>query len=267
LGRELAAWRRGRRTPRLLKSERKDDRAGSAGGKAVWSLALRALGAHAADTALDETCPHAPVDPAGIRLRDDERPQRAGGALEHRRVALERLHRDLKTERSERIADALEAGTSVSGLLQAGCGSEAASEILARFSERSFSGAGGNLPDQEADQLRQPPVGELDPVQLGRHAVHVCRTSGSRSAPPAATLRRHREESSLHEPIEATPRDVTVDAQRPRDLVRSKGIALAASVDENPAKLRIAGRCQAIERHSAKRYPPAGDVMEQRRIR
>jgi hypothetical protein len=228
---------------------------------------LHAAGAHAADTPLDETCPHAPVDPGGIRPRDDERPQGAGSALQDRRVALERLHGDLETERSKRVAYALEARTNVPGLLQTGCGTEAASEILARFSKRSLSRAGGNLPDQEADQLRQPPVGELDPLELGRDAVDVRRTSGSRSAPPAATLRRDREEPGLHQSIEAAACDVAVDAQHQRDLVRGKRTALAASVDQNPAKLRIAGRCQAIERHSGKRYPPASDVMEQRRIR
>jgi hypothetical protein len=233
----------------------------------VWSLTVRAFGAHAADTPLDETCPHAPVDPGRFGPRDDERPQRAGGALQDRRLALERLHGDLETERSERIAEALEAGTSVPGLLQAGCGTEAASEILARFSKRALSGAGGNPPDQEADQLRQPPVGELDPFQLGRDAVDVGRTSGSRSAPAAATLRRDREEAGLHESIEAAACDVAVDAEPERDLVRGKGIALAASVEKDPAKLRIAGRCQAIERHGRKSYPPARDVMEQRRIR
>jgi hypothetical protein len=228
---------------------------------------LHAVGPHAADSPLDETCPHAPVDPGGIRPRDDERPQRAGGALEGRRLALERLHGNLKAERSERIAHALETGTSVSGLLQAGCGTQAASEILARFSERSLSGAGWNLPDQEADQLGQPPVGELDPLELGRDAVDVGRTSGSGAAPGAATLRRDREEPGLHQSIEAAACDVAVDAQHQRGLVRGKRIASAASVDEKPAKLRIAGRCQAIERHSGKRYPPARDVMEQRRIR
>jgi hypothetical protein len=177
------------------------------------------------------------------------------------------LQRDLETERSERIAHALEAGTSVRGLLQARGGTEAASEVLARLSERSLSGAGRNLPDQEADQLRQPPVGELDPFQLRCDAVDIGRTSRSRAAPAAATLRRDREEPRLDESIEAAPSDVAVDAQHQRDLVRGKRIALAASVDENPAKLRIAGRCQAIERHSGKRYPPAGDLMEQRRIR
>lgn len=267
MGRELAAWRPGRGTPRLLKSEGKDDQAWSVGGKAVWSLALRTVGAHAADTPLDEACPHAPVDPGGIRPRDDKRPQGASGALQDRRVALERSQGDLETERSERIAHALEAGASVRGLLQARRGTEAASEVLARLSERSLSGAGGNLPDQEADQLRQPPVGELDPFELGRDAVDVGRTSGSRPAPAAATLRRDREETGLDQSIEAAPCHVAVDAEHQRDLVRGKRIALAASVDKNPAKLRIAGRCQAIERHGGKRYPPAGDVMEQRRIR
>jgi hypothetical protein len=233
----------------------------------VWSFTLRAVGAHAADTALDETCPHAPVDPGGIRPRDDERPQRAGGALQDRRVALERLHGGLKPERSERIAHALEAGTSVRGLLQAGGGTEAASEILARFSQRSRSGAGRNPSDQESDQLRQPPVGELHAFELGRDAVDVRGTSGSRPAPAAAALRGDREETGLDQSIEAAACDVAVDAQHQRSLVRGKRIASAASVEKDPAKLRIAGRCQAIERHSGKRYPPSGDVMEQRRIR
>jgi hypothetical protein len=36
-------------------------------------------------------------------------------------------------------------------------------------------------------------------------------------------------------------------------LVRNKPFASAARVEKNPAKLGVAGRCEAIERHSAER--------------
>jgi hypothetical protein len=160
------------------------------------------------------------------------------------------VHRGLKAERSERITYPLEAGTDVSRCLQAGCGTQAAPEIRARFSERSLSTAGGNLPDQEADQLREAAVGELDSLQLRRDAVDLGRAACSGSAPVAATLERDREKSGLGQPIEAAARDVAVNAEHERDLVRGKRIAPASRVEENPAKLGIAGRCETVERHS-----------------
>jgi hypothetical protein len=219
------------------------------------SLALRAVGAHAADAALDEASPHASVDSGGIRTLHDERPQRARRALQDRRVSLERLHRDLETERSERIADALEAGTNVSRLLQAGCGSQAASEVLARFSEGSLPAAGRNPADQKADELRQPPVGELDAFQLGRDTVDVCRTPGTGSTPTALTFGRDHEESGPRQSVEPVACDIAVNAERQRDFVRGKRIVPRARVEKDPAKLGIAGRCEAVERHSGEKLP------------
>jgi hypothetical protein len=44
-----------------------------------------------------------------------------------------------------------------------------------------------------------------------------------------------------------------MNAERGGRLVSTKPFASAACVDKNPAKLGIAGRCEAVERHSGKR--------------
>jgi len=44
-----------------------------------------------------------------------------------------------------------------------------------------------------------------------------------------------------------------MNAERRSRLVRNKRFPSAARVEENPAKLGIAGRCEAVERHSSER--------------
>ncbi len=183
------------------------------------------------------------VDAAGIRPLDDERPKRTGRRLQDRRVTLERLDRGLKTERPQRIADSLEAGTGVSRGLQTRCGAEAPPEILAGFPEHPLSTAGGNLPDQEADQLGEAAVGELNSLELRRDAVDLGGASGSGATATAETLEPDREESGLGQPFEAATRDVAVNAEYERDLIRGKRFAPTSRVEENPAKLGIASRC------------------------
>jgi hypothetical protein len=190
------------------------------------------------------------VNAAGIWPRYDERPERAGSALQDRGVALVRLDRGVKAERSECIAGSLEGGTDVARRLQAGSGTQAATKLLARFSEGFRPAAGRNLPDQKADQLRKPPVGELDSFELRRDAVDLGRASGSGSALPAQTLECHCEKSGGRQPIEAAAGDVAVNAENDRGLLRSKWLAPASRVEKYPAKLGVAGRCKAVERHS-----------------
>jgi hypothetical protein len=161
----------------------------------------------------------------------------------------------VKAERSERIAHSLEAVAYARRGLQGGCCGEAAPEILARFAQRLFSRAGGQLPDEEADQLGEPPVGELDALELGRDAVHLRRASGTGAAPAAWALERDGEESRFREPVETAPGDVAVNAECHCDVVRGQRLAPTARVEENPAKLGIAGRCEAVERHRAETLP------------
>jgi hypothetical protein len=190
------------------------------------------------------------VNAPGVWPRYDERPERAGSALEDRGVALVRLYRGVKAERSECTAGSLEAGTDVARRLQAGSGTQAATKLLARFSERFRPAAGRNLPDQKADQLRKPPVGELDSFELGRDAVDLGRASGSRSALPAQTLECHREKSGGRQPIKSVAGEVAVNAEKERGVVRGKWLAPASRVEKHPPKLGVAGRCKAVERHS-----------------
>src|SRR5215207_1031285 len=242
---------------RPLTAERKQNRARSVLGKATRSLAGDLVGAYPAHAALEKPRPHASVDPTRVWLLHDERPQWAGGGFKDGGLSGDRFHRDLEAERSERITDPLQAGSEVSRRLQLGCGSQAASKVLARFSDRSLSAAGGNLPDQQADQLREAPVGEFNAFQLRRDAIDLGRPSSARSAPAAATLQREGQESGLLQPIEATARDVAVDTERRGDIVRGERIAAAAREEQKPAKLGIAGRCEAIERHTLRTYPSA----------
>jgi hypothetical protein len=83
--------------------------------------------------------------------------------------------------------------------------------------------------------------------------VDLGRTPSSWSAPGTATLERNREESGLRQSIEPAARDVSMNAERHGRLVSNKPFASAACVEKNPAKMGIAGRCEAVERHSGKR--------------
>jgi hypothetical protein len=132
-----------------------------------------------------------------------------------------------------------------------------ASELLARFSEGFLSAAGGKLRDEKADQLYEPPFGEFDCFQFRGDAVDVGGAAGAGSTAAAPPLGRDREEAGLSEPVEAAARDVGVGAERERDLVRGERILLRPRVEKHPAKLGIAGRCQAVERHSGETLPAA----------
>ena len=235
---------------RAPSSEREKDRARSVLGEATRRLSFDAIGADTANTAFYEARPHSLVDPIRIWSTDDERTKRAGGALQDRGVAFERLYGGVKAQRPECIADALEAGADVARRLQAGSDTKVATELLARFSEGSRPAAGRNLPEEEADQLREPSVGELESFELGRDPVDLGRASGSRSALAAQTLECHRQKSGDRQPIEAAARDVAVNAQDERDLAHGKWIAPASRVEKHPAKLGVAGRCKAVERRS-----------------
>src|SRR5439155_16554093 len=55
----------------------------------------------------EEAAPHALVELAGFRRRDDQRTQRAGGRDEHGLTAVEGLDRGLEAERAQSVADAI----------------------------------------------------------------------------------------------------------------------------------------------------------------
>jgi hypothetical protein len=236
--------------PHTASSERDNDQARLPFGEATRRLAVDAVGADTADSALEQTRPHALVNTAGVGPCYYERPERAGSALQDRRVALERLHRGVKAERSECIADSREAGTDVARRLQAGSGTQAATKLLARFSESSGPAAGRNLPEEETDQLREPPIRELEPFELGRDPINLGRAAGSGSALASQTLECHGQKSGGLQPIEAAACDVAVNAEDERHLARGKWLAPASRVEKHPAKLGVAGRCKAVERRS-----------------
>jgi hypothetical protein len=235
-----------------LVAERQENLAGLIFRLAERRLATDAVGGETAHATLNETRPHASVDPARIRALDDERPERASGRRQFRPVTFDRDHAGLKAKRSERVTYPLQSGSKVSRRLQFGCGGELAAEVLAGFAQGLRPATGGNLPYQEADQLCQAPVRELDTFEFRCDAVDLGRPAGSGSAPAAASLARDREESCLNEPVETTAGDVEVHAEFDRRLGGGKRIAPAARVQEDPPKLRIAGRCKPIERHRGK---------------
>jgi hypothetical protein len=240
-----------------LKPEREQDRARRVAGQALRGLTFDAVGADAAHAALDQTRPHASVDAARLRPLHDERSQRAGGSLQDRRVALERPQRCLETEGCECGTHAFEACPDACRCFQPGRVRKTAPKLLARLSERLLSASSRKLPDQEADQVRQPPVGKLDPFQFGRDAIDLRRTSGAGPDPSTATLKCDCEKAGLRQAIQAAPCDVAMDAEGRRSLGGRKRIALGARVQKDAAELGIARRCEAIERHSRKSYPPA----------
>jgi hypothetical protein len=130
---------------------------------------------------------------------------------------------------------------------------EAAPKVHAGFTKRVLPAASGKLPDQEGDQVGEASLGELHGLELRSDVVNLGRTPGSRAAPGAATLERNGQESGLRQSIEPAARDVSMNAQRGGRLVSDKPFASAACVEKNPAKLGIAGRCEAVERHNGKR--------------
>jgi len=55
-----------------------------------------------------------------------------------------------------------------------------------------------------------------------------------------------------------------VHAELRRHLVRRNRIAPAARIKKHPAKLGIAGRCEAIERHSGEKLPASQRELARR---
>jgi hypothetical protein len=208
------------------------------------------------DATLDQTGPHAPVDASCTGTADDKGPERTGWGRQFRSIALERDDRNLKAEPAERITNSLESGRDVSGRLQSGRGGEPAAEFFACLAERLWPAASRNSLDQQADQFGQAPVGELDSVEFGRDAIDLGRTSGSRPSPSAGTLERDFQEACLGEPIEPAAGEVPVDLKFGRSVSGGERVAPASRVQEDPPKLRIAGRCKPIERHVQKPTRP-----------
>ena len=228
--------------------EREEHGAASLLGEALRRPALDTVGAHAANTAFHEARPHPVVNAVGFSALDDERSKRAGRAFEPRRGAVQRFQRGVKAERPERLAHSRQARTKVARRLQARCCSEAAAEILARFPERTRSGTRGNPAHEQTDQLREPPIRELHGLELGGDGVDVRRPSSSGAAAPASARARDSQEPGLGQAIEATPRDVPVDAEYDGDLLDRERLLPAARVEQDASKLRIAGRRKAVER-------------------
>jgi hypothetical protein len=218
---------------------------------------VNAIGADATHATFDEARPHAAVDCAGIRTADDERPERTGGRRELGLVAVERDDRSLKAEPAECLTDVLEPCSDVCRPLQASGGGERAAELLTRLAERLRSTSRRDLLDQQRDQLGQAPVREFDPLELGRDAVDLGWTPSARPAPAPTPLGRDFEESGLDKPVEAAAGDIAMNTDHHGDVISGKRIAAAARVEQNPAKLGIAGRCEAIERHSGEKLPAA----------
>jgi hypothetical protein len=235
-----------------LTVEREKDLARSVPRLAARRLAADAFCVDAAHAMLDEARPHALVDATRALAPDDERPKRTRRRRKFRAIAVERDDGDLKTERSERIAHALESGPEIFRWFQAAGRREPATEVLPGFAERPVSAASGNPRDQEADQLCQTPVGELDAFEFRRDAIDLGRTSGTGPAPSAPALESDGEEARLGEPVEPAACDVAMDAERRRCLSGRKRIAAAARVHENLPEPRIARRCKTVERHSEK---------------
>jgi len=208
------------------------------------------------DATLDQTGPHASVDASCTGIADDKGPERTRRGRQFRSIALERDDGNLKAEPAERITNSLESGRDVSRRLQRGRGGQPPAEFFACLTERLRPAARRNSHDQKAGQFGQAPVGELDAVEFGRDAIDLGRTSGSRPSPSAATLERDFEEACFGEPIEPAAGDVPVDFKFGRCISGGERVAPAPRVQEDPPKLRIAGRCKPIERHVQKPTRP-----------
>jgi hypothetical protein len=234
----------------FLEPKGKQDRALSIPREAARRLAFDAIGAHATHATLDETGPHALVDGTRITTFDDERPERTGTRSQLGPIAFERDDGGLEAERPKPITHPLKAGGDSSRRFQTSGGGELAAERLACLTKCNRPPAGGNLLDQEGDQLGQAAVGELDPLELGRDSVDLGRPPGAGPTPAAAPLEHDREEPCLHEPVEARASDVSMRLELGRGVGGGKRIAAGARVHEDPPELGVAGRRKTVERHA-----------------
>jgi hypothetical protein len=225
-----------------------EDLAGLIPGLAAGRFALDSVGGDAANTTFDETGPHALVDPVGARAPRDERPERTRRRRELGAAFLERDDGDLKAERTERFTYQLDSSPQISRLLQAGTCAKLAAKVLAYFSQRIRPPASWDFRYEKADQLGQPPVGELDAFQLLRDSVDLCWATRSRTAPAAPSLERDGQESGLNEPIKTTAGNVAVHAECFRCLGGGERIAPASRVQKDAPKLRIARRGKSVQR-------------------
>jgi hypothetical protein len=259
----------------MIASEREQDGARRRLGEAGGGLAGDAVCAHIGHATLDQGGPHASVDGTRVRAADDQRPKRTGRGCQLRLALADRDDRRLEAELAQCLADAVESPREASRRLKAARTGQRAAEFLACLTERLGSPAPWNPLDEQSDELRQAPVGELDALELGRNAVDVGGTTAARAAPGAPPLGCDREKSGLHKPVEAVTSDVAVEAEGESGVMRSKRIAPGAGVEQNPAKLRIAGRCESVERHrrdgtrrrTTLRRPEVGAREERRRAR
>jgi hypothetical protein len=233
-----------------LTTECQQDLAGLLAGLTARGLAIDTIRNEAGHATLDESRPHAMVDAHRFRALHDEGPKRTRRGRQFRPVALEGHKGNLKAEGTERLTDPFEAPSDGPRRRQSGGGGELTTEVLAHRAKCFRAPPGGNLLDQEADQLPQPAVGELDPLEFRRDAVDLGRTPCSRTAPATASLERNGEKSGFHEPVETTAGDVAVHVEVNRGLGGGKRIAPAARVQEDAPELRIAGSCESVERHT-----------------
>ncbi len=164
---------------------------------------------------------------------------------------VERDDGDLEAERTKRVTHQVDSCPEISRLPQSGTCAKLAAELLAYFSQRTRASASGDFRDEEADQLGEPSVGELDAFQLLRDSVDLGRASRSWTALSASSLERNGEEPGLNESIETAAGNVAVDVECFRCLRGGERLAPASRVQKNTSKLRIARSCKSVERRGS----------------
>jgi len=192
-------------------------------------MAVEAARRLARRAAAREPGPHAFVEHRELRLRDDERPQRA-----RRRHDDAVLERGLEAERAERGADVLEAAAPA----QAGPLRKALAEGLADLAQvRAPVG-------EEADEVLVVARGKLDPGRLRGGAVRLCRPPGA--GPAGAAAEAGLDEARCGEPLEAVARDVTVDPVVLAELVGGYTVVDGAHKEERGPQPGVADSRERI---------------------
>lgn len=231
-------------------TERKQDLAGVVSGLAARHLALHLIRYEASHSTLDETCPHALIDASCLRALQDEGPEWTRRGHQLRTVAADGDEGNLKAEGAKRITGPFEPPPDRPRGRHSGGGRKLAAIVLAHLAKCLRPPSSGNLLDQEADQLSQAAVGELDPFDFRRDAVDLRRAPCSRPAAATASLEGDGEKSGFHEPVETTAGDVAVRVEVNRSLGSGKWIAPAPRIQEDAPELRIAGGCEPVEGHA-----------------
>ena len=179
---------------------------------------------------LEEAAPHALVELARFRRRDDQRTQRTGGRHKHGPIAVEGLDRGLEAERAESVADAIERGLRSRRRPQPGLTRELTAELGADLGEAR----GRNGVEHEPQQLDVAAARELERLGLGRDLIPL--RGPARAGTALAPGEDRLQVPDRHETLEAPAGNRARELERRGEIGRGGRIPAAANEGERVAE-------------------------------